>query len=96
MNTLRPAPVLREPADTASMRDRVWIGLVLIGVVVEVVMFFVLGGMSASENCDNGIARWECNDSLGNALAVGIFVWPVIVAVCLFLLRPRSTSASDR
>ena len=40
-------------------------------------MLLALLAMAGAENCNNGIDRWSCNDTLGVVLLVAVIVLPI-------------------
>ena len=59
------------------MRTALWIVGGLTVLAIELLMLGTLFLMRVAENCDNGVDRLTCNDTLGVVFTVAIFVLPV-------------------
>ena len=73
-------------------RERVLSGGVVILALAllggAVLMGLALFVMSVEENCDNGVSRWQCSDSLQTLFALGVPL-AIFAACALFLASAR-------
>jgi hypothetical protein len=54
----------------------------------ELALFVALLVTSGEENCDNGVARWACSDSLQTVVSVALVVVPLAAVAVYWGWRP--------
>jgi hypothetical protein len=74
---------------------RVAIALLTVA-AAEVVVFSIATITAQAENCDNGVSRWECSDTLRDISSVAVWVLlGVLVLLVLVLLSGLRSGRSD-
>ena len=55
-----------------------WVAGILAVLVIEVVLGMGILIINLAENCNNGIARWQCDEGTKDALVALFFIVPVL------------------
>jgi hypothetical protein len=73
------------------MTARWWIGGLVVVLLVELVLAFLWFGFGMAENCNNGIPRWECSESLEEAVDVLLIAVPATYFTVFVIVALRAS-----
>jgi ABC-type arginine transport system permease subunit len=67
-----------------------WLTALGVVLLVEVVVALVLSLIAMEENCNNGIARWQCSESLQDLFVAILIGLPLFYVLALVVFGMRA------
>jgi hypothetical protein len=70
-----------------------WIAGLGAVLLVEIVVALVLSFIAMEENCNNGVPRWQCSESLKDLLGSALIVIPLLYVTLFVIVAMRNSVA---